>query len=58
MIRKMIMEILRIFREWIFKAFQKKPENDERRFLDIKGFEDGDSNFQDKLYFILDLCPN
>jgi hypothetical protein len=54
----MIMEILRIFREWIFEAFQKKPENDERRFLDIKGFEDGDSNFQDKLYFILDLCPN
>ncbi len=38
-----------------FKAFLKLLEDNEKWFLDIKGFENGVRNFQDKLYSILDL---
>jgi hypothetical protein len=38
-----------------FKAFLKLLENNKKWFLDIKRFEDGVRNFQDKLHSILDL---
>jgi hypothetical protein len=38
-----------------FKAFLKLLEDNEKWFLNIKGFEDGVRNFQDKHHSLFDL---